>query len=512
MFMKERIQVYPSGVKKASSPPKTTREQREASKQYSSAAIEFVRKQINILKPYELSQSQRNRTYQLMMNDDAIATCFIARTMAVAKAQARGSFQYNINSPESVKLKEFFEYNMKNLVGQSPLTIGMAASHMIRDGWSPFEMVFEDGEDRWQGLWKLKKLAYIHPMSLDTLKPWEVAAGGDKITVLRQKPDAFYGSNGRSVGSQNTYPNGVREIKFNRVAYSSYAATNTQPIGNSLFDAAYIPWKEKQLLQDLTLVGVQKDLAGMPVLGAPSDLLSKAAEDPSSTEAGMVEQLKNNLANLHAGDQAFSIIPTDTHSDNGSGQRQFELKFLGIEGGSKAFDVVELVEQRKRSIFNVFSCQNMISGENGGGSYNLLEGQSSIQAHAVELDNMVIDDMFNRQVFRKLMLLNGMKPANEADIPIWKSGDVQEISMDEYGKYINRVARLIPAHADVVNAILAKMKVNHRLSHDATPDDIREMLFTFEDPSKTGTSEGSSGQGDSQSGGASSDTNAENAS
>lgn len=509
--MKPKITVYPDGMQKASSPPKTTREQREASKQYSTAAIEFVRKQINILKPYELSQSQRLRTYQLMMNDDAVATCFIARTMAVAKAQARGSFQYNINSPESVKLKEFFEYNMKNLNGQSPLTIGMAASHMIRDGWSPFEMVFEAGEDRWQGLWKLKKLAYIHPMTLDNLKPWEVAAGGDSILELRQKSDAFIGSNGFSLANFAGVA-GVKKIKYNRVCYSSYAATNTQPVGNSLFDAAYIPWKEKQLLQDLTLVGVQKDLAGMPVLGAPSDLLSKAAEDPNSTEAQMVEQLKNNLANLHAGDQAFSIIPTDTHNENGSGQKQFELKFLGIEGGSKAFDVVELVEQRKRSIFSVFSCQNMISGENGGGSYNLLEGQTSIQAHAVELDNMVIDDMINRQVLRKLLLLNGNKPTNESDIPVWKSGDVQELSMDEYGKYVNRVARMLPAHADVVNAILTKMKINHRLSNDASPDDIREMLFTFEDPSKTGSGEGSSGSGNSQDGGAGSDTNAENAS
>lgn len=505
---KPRVKVDPDYMRKASSPPKTTREQREASKQYSSAAIDFVRRQLNILKPYELSQTQRLRTYQLMMQDDAIATCFISRTMAVAKAQAKGSFQYNINSETSVKLKEFLEYNMRHLVGQSPLTIGMAASHMIRDGWSPFEMVFEDGEGKWQGLWKLKKLAYIHPMSLDKIKPWQVAAGGDNIEHLRQVADAFIGSDGRSVMKDLSF--GVKKIKWPRVAYTSYAATNTQPVGYSLFDAAYIPWKEKQLLQDLTLVGVQKDLAGMPVLGAPSALLAAAAEDPNSREALMVEQLKENLANLHKGDQAYSILPTDTHNENGSGQRQFELNLMGIDGRNGSFDVVELVEQRKRSIFNVFSCQNMISGENGGGSYNLLEGQTSIQAHAVELDNMVVDDMLNRQVFRKLLLLNNLVPEDESDIPVWKSGEVQELSMDEYGKYINRVARMLPAHADVVNAILAKMKVNHRLSNDASPDDIREMLFTFEDPSKVGVGEGSSGQGSSQEGGAGSDQNSEN--
>lgn len=499
----------PKGKNTTSSPPSTTREQRSANKQISTAAIEFVKNQINILKPYELSVTQRLRTYLLMLQDDAVATCFGARVMAVAKAQARGGFQYNINSEESIWLKNFLEYNMKNLDGQSSLTIGLTASHMIRDGVSPFERVYEAGDGEYEGYWKLKKLAYIHPISLDPLRPYKVEQGGDKISHLRQSPNAFVGSDGyAAVNSASPY--GVREIPFNRVCYASYSATSTQIFGNSLFDAAYIPWKEKQLLQDLTLIGVQKDLAGMPVLGAPSELLAKAAEDPDSKEAMMVEQLKNNLANLHAGDQAYSIIPTDTHSETGNGQRQFELKFLGVEGGSKTFDVVALVEQRRKAIFNCFSCQNMISGENGGGSYNLLEGQTSLQAHAVELDNMVVDEMWNKQIFPQLLKLNSIKLTDPDNMPVWKSGDIQEVSIDEYGKYVNRVARLLPAHADVVNAIMAKMKINHRLSHDTSPEDIRKMLFTFEEPSKVGSGEGSSGTGDSQNGGGGSDTNSEN--
>ncbi len=497
-------------IKKASSPPKTTTEQRKAATQLSTAAIEFVKKQVNLLKPYELSASQRLRTYQLMLQDDAVATCFGARTMAVAKAQARGSFSYDINSPESLRLKEFFEYNLSELKSQSPLSIGMMASCMIRDAWSPFEMVFEAAEDDWENYWKLKKLAYIHPLTLDQAKPYQIKSGGDSIDYLRQRPDAFVGSDGTSSFSYTGW-GGVKEIPFNRVAYSSYSATSSQPIGNSLFDAAYIPWKEKQLLNDFTLIGVQKDLAGMPVLGAPSSLLSAAADNPEGPEARMVDQMKNNLANLHAGDQSYSIIPTDTHSENGNGAKQFSLEFLGVTGGGKAFDVVELVEQRKRSIFNCFSCQNMISGENGGGSYNLLEGQTSLQAHAVELDNMVVDEMWNKQIFPKLLRLNNIK-AKRTDIPVWKAGSVQEISTDEYGKYVNRVARLLPAVPEVINPILKRMGSDYRVPANTTPDDIREMLFVFEDASKVGAGEGSSGTGDSQSGGSQSDTNAENAS
>lgn len=490
-------------------PPNSTREQRSSNKQLSTAAIEFVKRQIDILKPWELSRTQRLTTYQQMLNDDAVATCFSARSMAVSKAQAKGKFKYDVNSEESLRIKEFLEYNMENLFGQTPLTVGMCSAAMIRDGWSPFEMVFEKGDAEWGDKHKLKKLAYIHPLTLDKITPWATTPNGDRITSLNQSQSAFEGVNGvRSIGFNGFKGNsGVQTIPFNRVAYCSYSSTPTQPAGISVFDSAYIPWKEKQLLQDLTLIGVQKDMAGMPVLGAPSSLLAAASDNPSGPEARMVEQLKDNLANLHAGDQSYCVLPTDTHADNGSGAAQFKLQFLGIEGSGKNFDIMELVEQRKRAIYNCFACQNMLSGENGGGSYNLLEGQSSIQAHFVELDTMIIDDMWNKQIFPKLMKLNNWD-YKASDMPKWKAGNVQKISADEAGKLVSRTKSILPAHPDVVNYVLDMMDVDYRVPINTPVEVLREMLFDIQD------NQGEDNGGTSGSGGNSqdnSDVNNENA-
>ena len=204
-------------------PPNSTREQRSANKQLSTAAIEFVKRQIDILKPWELSRTQRLTTYQQMLNDDAIATCFSARSMAVAKAQAKGKFKYDVNSEESLRIKEFLEYNMENLFGQTPLVVGMCSAAMIRDGWSPFEMVFENGDAEWKDKWKLKKLAYIHPLTLDKITPWTTTPNGDRITSLNQSQSAFEGVDGvRSIGFNGFKGNaGVQPISFNRVAYCS---------------------------------------------------------------------------------------------------------------------------------------------------------------------------------------------------------------------------------------------------------------------------------------------------
>lgn len=489
------------------SPPSTTREQRQAKKQTSTAAIEFVRKQINILKPYELSQTMRLKTFEVMLQDDSVATCFSARTMAIAKAQTNGRFIFDENSDVSREVKDFLEYNMENLRGQSKLSVAMCASQMLKSGWSPFETVFEAAEDEWIGKWKIKKLAYINPITLDTSRPYQVAEGGDSIEYLRQRPDAFIGSNGQSSYSYTGWA-GVKEIDFRRVIYASSSATASSPAGQSMFEAAYIPWKEKQLLQDLTLIGVQKDMAGMPVLGAPASLLAAADENPAGPEAKMVEDLRRNMANLHNGDQAFVMLPTDTHNENGSGQKMFDFTFKGVEGGGKAFDIANLVEQRRKAIFSTFGCLNLISGESGGSSYNLLEGQNAILAHYAELDNLIVDDMFNKQLFPLLLRLNGMKVSTK-DMPKWVHGEVQPVSLDEIGKYFNRTARMLPAVPQVVNELLANGGINYRLPLDTTPEQIRELLFDMPD-SKTGMGEGTSGTGDSQSGGSKSDTNNEN--
>jgi hypothetical protein len=122
----------------------------------------------------------------------------------------------------------------------------------------------------------------------------------------------------------------------------------------------------------------------------------------------------------------------------------------------------------------------MLSGENGGGSYNLLEGQSSIQAHFVELDTMIIDDMWNKQIFPKLMKLNNWD-YKASDMPKWKAGNVQKISADEAGKLVSRTKSILPAHPDVINYVLDMMDVDYRVPIDTPAEVLREMLFDIQD-------------------------------
>lgn len=490
----------------------TTTEQRQSKKQMSTAAIEALRQVVDMLKPIELSHQNRLYTFQTMLRDDAVRPCYEARSMAVEKAQARGYWEHDNNDEQSVYLKSLLDYMVYHLDGQTPRSIGKAASEMMINGWSPFEQVFDtidDSGSEFDGMFRLKKLAYIHPLTLDQCEPFEVKDGGDEILNLRQVSTAFIGSDGVArAGRRLTSWSGVKEVPYNRIAHCSYSTSTSIPIGDSIMEAAYTVWREKTLLQEMTIVGVNKDFAGTPIIYLPDDLLAAAASDPSGREAKMVADIKTSMANMHAGDQSFVMLPSDTQAETGTGARRFEMKFLGVEGGGKGFNIGELVEQRRRSIFTVMGCQSLIAGESGGGSYNLNEGNVTVQAHFVERDCMIIEEMWNKQIIPKMLRLNRIKVEDITKIPVWTSGDVQEVSMDEHGKYVNRVARLLPAVPEVGNKLLKMLGIDYRIDKDATPEEIRAMAFDFVEESKTGEGEGSSGSGSNAQG--NTDTNSEN--
>lgn len=494
-------------INKAAGVPNTTSTQRSSKKQISTAAIEAVRHIVEILKPFELSKSQRLRTYQTMLMDDAIFAPIDSRSMAIETAMSKSYFEYDINSEESVAIKEFLEYNLATLDGQTPRSIGRAASEMIINSWSPFEIVYQNGSVEYPDKYHLKKLAYIHPLTLDQSIPFELSPDGNEILKLRQSASAFVGTNGNFNQSRLSW-SGVKEIDFRRVAFCSYGASSTQPIGNSPLDAAYTAWREKQLLQDYLLIGVTRDFSGTPVLRIPEAILAAASQDPSSPEAAQVNSLADSMANMHSGDSSYVLLPSDSQAENGSGLRDFDIQFLGVEGGGKGFNITEIIEQKKRAIYNALASQNLITGEQSGGSFNLLEGQSSAQAMFVARDCMIIEEMWNKKVFPQLLELNGWE-YEQKDLPKLRAGSIQPLSVEEFSKGVMRCKGLMPVVPSVINQVLSGIGIDYEVDKNMSTEDLRELLPDYED--NTGLSSGQSGTGDSQSGGAGSDNNGENA-
>lgn len=502
-----------SSVNKATA-PNTTRNQRSATRNVSSLGIKLVQDTVKALKPYELSPAKRMETYLRMLQDDAVYSALESRILMLEKCQVNGRFSFNKASQASIEAKRLLEYAFANMTDDvSIMDITSAAATHIWASFAPFEMVYKRGAGEFENNWVIDKFAFVHPLTIDSVIPVRVSPDGNSIISLRQNLNARQGTNGLVMRSTGYSPSlsfgGIKEIDWRKVVYCGYSANPSMPLGTSALDAAYVAWREKQLLQDLAMIGASRDMSGTPVLRLPEDLLADAEDDPSSAAAATVRSLTNSMANMNNGEQSYVVLPSNPHGENGSGVLEFDIKFLGVEGGGRNFDIDAMIENKRRNIYTVLGARQLITGDNGSsGSYNLLEGNASIGAHYVERDALRIDQMFN-QVVKKVLSLNNIDLPQE-DIPVWHHGEVQPLSLDEQGKYVSRVQHLLPAVPDVVNKLLQTMGVDYRVEENATPDEIREMVFSFKEDSKAGAANGgTSGTGTQAQG--NSDSNNENA-
>jgi len=495
---------------------KATVEQRANKSETGTVGIEFVKQVVDILKPFELSESQRLKTFQLMMLDDSVSDAFTTNAVFVEEAFSNYSVEFDNTSETSRQAAEFLKWNLNHLQNQSVRSIARSAIEFKRDGVAPFEKIFERSYGEWattpSGLpaWKIKKLNYISPLTLYEREPFVLTQGGNKITEMRQSTNAFKNS-GNMLTTKVGNPQGYISIPISKVLLTTYSATDAQPFGRSPFESCYTAWREKVLLQDLTSVGVSKDLAGTPILLLPASILNDAAADPSSDAGRMVAELKESMANLHAGDQASMIMPSDTFNEAGSGAKEFEIKFLGVDGGGKNFDLEKLVEQRRKFIYSTFGASNLISNDSSGG-YNQLEGQTNLHYHFIERDISVIEESWNMNLIPQLFRLNEWE-LTFAEMPKVKAGAMSPASIDELGKWAQRLGAtgLFPKTVGSINELLEKSGFTYRIPENTSKEELTELLGEMTTKSGQALESGMpNGTGDSL--GNNSSTNSNNAS
>lgn len=493
---------------------KETRAQRASSSLTSTVAIETINKMVDLYKPYELSASQKYKTYQLMLQHPDVYSAVEARITGIEGAQAKSKLRYDKSSERSKWLKDFIEYNMHTMKG-TLRSIGREAAEIVINGLAPFEistkreLTYTD----YIGYRVLDKVSYIDPLTINMAKPFTTKDGGREVVFLNQRRDAFRDTSDLLAVSQIN-SNGMVEIDMRKVAMVAYGATQSKPFGSSPLDAVYPVWKEIELINEFLLMGVQKDLAGTPVLRIPQEMSDQAAADPNGQAAKDMAELIRLAKNLHAGDQAMILLPSDTWNENGSGAYMYDVSFKGIEGNNKNFDLVSIIEQKRKVIYTVLGAADLITGENGGGSYNLLEGKTNIRAHYSKRDNMLIDEMWNVYIIPLILKMNDLTNEKVSDIPVYRHGEVQPLTFDELSKGLQRMGAvgLLPKYdIKFLNESYEKMGYDYRLDEDLSEEELKNLLSEETSRSGDGMKEGlSNGTGNATGGGDTSITNNEN--
>jgi len=207
-------------------------------------------------------------------------------------------------------------------------------------------------------------------------------------------------------------------------------ASSDNPEGTSILRSVYLAYKQLTLLTDNLMIGVSKDIAGLPFAQLPPKYMSP---DASAEDKAVYAAAKAIVDNISTGQQSGIIFPKMV--DPESKADMFSFSLLEQKGG-KAYDLPAIIKMLQSNILSVLSCDSIAMGTTGG-SLSLQDGSTNLLALQVSYRLSEIANTLNQELVPTLWRMNGWSCEN---LPKICFKDVSSVSLEEASKYLQRVA------------------------------------------------------------------------
>jgi len=331
-------------------------------------------------------------------------------------------------SPEDRAVADFVDSCLRDMQKPWRNTVSEILS-FLTFGWSWHEIVFkrragytedptvpdsmyEDGLIGWH------KFA---PRSQDTLAKWVFSPNGEVLGMIQD---------GMDIGAQEVFIPRTKALHFRTTS------RNDNPEGKAILRNAYRPWYFKKSIEEIQAIGIERDLAGVPVMYVPDDLMRSSL---TAEERALRTELEQVLRNLRRGEQEGIMLPRRTQqSVSGQAENIFELTLLS-SGGRRAHDTKAILEYYDLRIALMAVADFMLLGHEAVGSYALADSKTSLFSLATVAWLDIIGDEINKNAIPQLLRVNGM---DYTRAPRLTHGDVAELDLKSLSEYLERLTKV----------------------------------------------------------------------
>jgi len=362
----------------------------------------------------ELQGLQGIKTYREMAdNDDTVGAILFAIKNLIRHAD--WNVEPGGDTTDDKNAAQFVEECMDDMQQIWTETISEILSFLTY-GWSYHEIVykrrmgrtnnpktnskFSDGLIGWQKL----------PIrAQETLYRWEYD-DDDNLIGMTQQPPPDYG----------TYT-----IPIEKALLFRTESNKDNPEGRSILRNAYRSWYFKRRIQEIEAVGIERDLAGLPVIHTPEGTDIWNSNDPQMTNlnASLVTMIKNIRRDEYEG----LVLP------NGY---EFELVSTG---GSRQFDTNAIIERYDTRIAMAVLADFLMLGHQQVGSFALSSDKTEMFTTAISTFLDIICETFNNKGIPSLIDINGEHFNNITDYPRLTHGQVEEVDVVAMADFIQKM-------------------------------------------------------------------------
>ena len=298
-------------------------------------------------------------------------------------------------TPESREAAEFLESNMHDM-SHSWGDFVTEIMSMLTYGWSWHELVYKRRVGPWE------KDAKYRSKYTDNRIGWRKLPIRAQETWFRWVFDDTGGIRAMVQMAPPSYQAVVIPIEKSLLFRTNISKGN--PEGQSILRTAYRSWYFKKRLEEFEGIGVERDLAGMPVARVPADYLSAAK---GTKQEAVVAGFRKMVRGVRRDENEGLVIPTQYDPDTKQPLFDFELMSAG---GSRQFDTNSIIQRYEQRILMTVLADFILVGHQSTGSYSLHTDKTGIFRAAMNAVTDAVADTLNRHAVPRLFELNAWKP------------------------------------------------------------------------------------------------------
>lgn len=294
---------------------------------------------------------------------------------------------------------------------------------MLPYGWSYHEIIYKrrigmyEKDPKKRSRYTDGKIGWrkIPIRSQETLQRWVFDDGGGIKGMVQLAPPAY----------KTTF------VPIDKSLLFRVSTVKNNPEGRSFLRNAYRPWFYKKRLEEIEGIGIERDLAGLPVAKVPQDYLSAAK---GTDKAKMVDAFRKMVRSVRRDEQEGVVIPAAYDQD--TKQPLFDFSLLN-SGGGRSFDTNSIIQRYEQRILMTVLADFIMVGHQGTGSYALHTDKTGLFRASINSVSQAIADVLNRYAVPRLFAVNGWK-VNE--LPQFVPGDVDPPDLNQLSSFMGQMS------------------------------------------------------------------------
>jgi hypothetical protein len=247
----------------------------------------------------------------------------------------------------------------------------------------------------------------------------------------------LYGEDQRTLVGMRQYVTETGEIVDIPLAKSLHFRTSARrgnPEGRSLLRSAYRPWFFKRRIEEYEAIGIERDLAGLPMATVPDTMLGA---DASAAEKATVANIRKTVRLVRRNETDGLLWPS---SYDAAGNQRYTFGLL-TSGGTRQFDTDKVISRYDQRIAMTTLADFILLGHEGVGTglgVSLAGTKVDLFTAGLEAWVDMIAAQFNDRAIPTLCRLNGITDRNLC--PSLSHGEVRAVDLATLGKFLTDVS------------------------------------------------------------------------